>query len=230
MKLSNKILIGFFSFLFLYLTAVFAEIRFRGTPNIIDNSNSIAETADISGVRHLVLPDLDKRIYVEGSDHPRLEVRSLSGDQLKKLKYHISGDTLTLSELELEKDAPVKISIYVNNLLGMTVNGASVTVNGLDEKELSVYQIGGQVRMDNNTLKKLHIEAINEAYFYMSGAKLDTLSTQLDDSQATIELPLTLLKGSIKNRSYLRVGGAEEIQFKKDGTSSLYLYVVNVIQ
>src|SRR5689334_4481193 len=112
MKLSNKILIGFFGFIFLYLTAVFAELRLTGTSNILDDQNSIAETVALSGITHIVLNDLGKNIYVTGADRPRLEVRSASGDGLKKLQYAISGDTLTL--LSLPKDTKtMKVSIFV---------------------------------------------------------------------------------------------------------------------
>src|SRR5687768_6562742 len=98
MKLSNKILFGFFGFAFIYLTAVFAEVRLRGIPNIINDNNSIAETVDVSGVSYLVLQNLDKQVNVVGSDRARLEVRSISGNLLQKLNYQVSGDTLTLSE------------------------------------------------------------------------------------------------------------------------------------
>lgn len=227
MKLSNKILIGFFGFIFLYLTAVFAEVRFRGNLAVIDDSNSRAETVDISGVTHLILADLGKSINVIGSDQPRLEVRSISGDLLKKLKYNISGDTLTLSQLDLEKNMNIRISVYVpqNSFIGMTVNGASVKLEGLEQKVLSVFQNSGRISMDiTNKVEKLYIEANNRANFYVSGTDLDTLSTLLDNSEVTIDSRVTLLKGSIKNNSYVRIGGTEEIQFKKDESSRLYLY------
>jgi hypothetical protein len=54
MSLSNKILLSFFGFIFLYLTAAFVEIRVSGTPNIISDKNSKAETVDIVGVNYLV--------------------------------------------------------------------------------------------------------------------------------------------------------------------------------
>ena len=86
MKLSNKILVGFFGFLFLYLTAAFTEIRLNGTPNVINDSNSKIETVDLSGIRYIVVGDVDKNINITGSDRSQLEVRSFSGDLLKHLK------------------------------------------------------------------------------------------------------------------------------------------------
>ena len=67
MKLSNKILIGYFGFIFVYLSAAFTEIRFRGSLNQLDESIGIVETADLSGVTYLVLQDLDESITLIGS-------------------------------------------------------------------------------------------------------------------------------------------------------------------
>ena len=113
MKLSNKILIGFFGFLFLYLTAVFAEIRLSGTPYIVDDSNSVGETVETGTVNFVVLRNLDESINIVTSDKPQLEVRSLSGDALEAVKYKISGDTLTLYDLQSDDIKPVRITVFV---------------------------------------------------------------------------------------------------------------------
>src|SRR5688572_19543448 len=115
MKLSNKILIGFFGFIFIYLTAAFTEVRLKGTPNVIDDTNSIAETVDIPGIAYLILNDIDKNVNVIASDRAQLEVRSFSGDLLTKLKYKISDDTLTLSGLQSKGIKTIKISVFVPN-------------------------------------------------------------------------------------------------------------------
>ena len=134
MKLSNRILIGFFGFIFFYLAAAFTEIRFRGNLDQIDESNGIVESVDISGVTYLVLPDLDESITVIGSENPRIEIRSISGDLLQNLNYHVTGDTLVL--VELAKDQHLNLSVYVpkNTFTGMTVNGTTVIVKGLNQK------------------------------------------------------------------------------------------------
>lgn len=224
MKLSNKILIGFFSILFLYLTAAFTEIRLRGSSNILDDNNSKAETVDIANVNYLVLPDLDQVIQVIGSDQPRLEVRSISGDLLHKLQYNVSGDTLTLTELNLEENERVRITIYVprNNLTGITTNGSWVDIQGLEQKELSIIQNQGHISMEaDNQISKLTIKASDKAALRMSGTALDLLSVELDNSRVVSNSPIKLLEGSMTNDSYINLVEALEIQLKKDNSCSI---------
>jgi len=226
MKLSNKILIGFFGFIFIYMTAAFTEIRFKGDPNRIDEFNGIAETVGIAGVRYLVLPDLDHNISILGSSDPRIEVRSISGDILQYLKYNIMGDTLTLENFTLEVDQHVHMVIHVpkNDFKGLTSNNAGINISELELSTLSISQFDGWIRLDdNNKLGKINLKAEHGAYFNLNEAELDTLSAIIDDSEVTINSSLNLAKGSISNKSYLNLSGTKEIQFKKDEGSRLYL-------
>lgn len=226
MKLSNKILVGFFGFAFIYLTAVFAEVRLRGTPNIINDANSIAETADISGVSYLVLQDVDETIEVIGSDQPRLEIRSFSGNLLPRLKYKISGDTLTVWDLQSEEMKTVKISVFVPkaSLRGLTVNDAVAIVKGFEQELLHISQNGGRIWMSDNRIGSMHIEASGKSYLDISAIDLDTLSANIDSSEVVISSPLGFLKGSMKNHSVMRMNAINEIQFKRDSTSRLNLW------
>lgn len=226
MKISNKILIGFFGFIFIYMTAAFTEIRLRGDLYHMDDSNAIIETVDIIGVKYLILPDLDQRIFVRGSDKPRIEVRSISGDLLQNLKYNITGDTLTLITLDLAEDQHINLSIYMpkDTFKSMHVNGAAVIVKELDQKILTVFQSDGSITFnDNNILGKLNIEAINDARFNSSGSKLDTLSVLIDNSEVTIRGSIKRVEGSMSNDSYLHVRDVDDIEFKKDESSRLRL-------
>lgn len=226
MKLSNKILIGFFGFMFLYLTAVFAEIRLRGTPNIIDDSNSIAETVDISGVSYLVLQDLHNHVNVTASEDPRLEVRSLSGGVLQKLKYDVSGDTLTLSDLKSEDMQTVTISVFVpmSGLKGITVDSAGAIIKGLEQELLYILQNAAQIRMSDNKIGSIHTEASGGSHLNIYATDLDTLSANIEESQVLIAAPVKVLNGSMKNNSFLRVNDIGEIRIKKDVTSRLNVY------
>ena len=226
MKISNKILIGFFGLVFIYLTAVFAEVRLRGTSSAIDDSNSIAETADISGVAYLVLEDLSKTINVIASDQPRLEVRSFSGDLLQTLKFTMAGDTLTLSQGPSDDDKPVKVSVFVPKagLKGMTVRGAVAVVEGLQQEAFQISQHDGRIWMSDNSIGNIRLEASGRSYLEMSESVLDTLSATIEESEVLIFSPVQLLKGSMRNASILRLMNVDEIQFKKDESSRLNLY------
>ena len=227
MKLSNKILCGFFGFIFIYLTAVFTEIRLTGTPNFIDDNNSIDETVNIPGFAYVVLQDIDKNINIIASESPQLEVRSLSGDLLKKFKYHVSNDTLTLSGLLSEKVPAVKITLFVpkTGFKGMTVNKSEVSVNGLRQDHLHISQNAGRIWMSDCKIGKIQMNASSQSSLDISSTSLDTLSAELQGSEVQLSSsPLKLLEGSMKQKSSLRGDDIDEIQFKKDESSRLNLY------
>lgn len=226
MKLSNKILLGFFGFIFMYLTAVFAEFRLTGIPNIIDDKNSIAETVDISGVSYLILKDVNKQIDVIGADRAQLEVRSLSGGLLTKLKYKISGDTLTVSGLQSEGIKTIKISVFIpkTSLKGIMVNSSGVSVDGLQSDLLNISQSSGRIWMSNNKIANVRIDLSNRSFLDVNSTSLDTLSANIEGSQVHISSPVGLVQGSMKNNSLLRLGDIREIQLKKDESSRLNIY------
>ena len=226
MKLSNKILLGFFGLVFLYLTAAFAEIRLSGIPNIVNDKNSIAETVDISGVAYLIIKDLDNNVKVIGSDRTRLEVRSLSGDLLKKLKYEMSGDTLTLSGLQSEELGPIRISLFVpeTSLKGIAVNSAAATIEGMEQELLYISLKSGRISVSGNKISNIQMDLSNRSFLEINTTDLDTLSATIEGSEVLINSPVGLVQGSMKNNSSLRLGDIQEIQLKKDESSRLNSY------
>lgn len=224
MKLSNKILIGFFGFIFIYLTAAFAELRLNGVPNVIDDTNSIAETVELTAISYLIIKNVDKNVLVLGSDRPRLEVRSFTGDWLAKLKHSVSGDTLTLSDFH-EENAKVKITVFVPQaqLKGITVNTANATVNGLQQDRLHLSQKSASLWVTDSQLTKMEVD-LDQSFLDVSGTTLDTLSVQVERSRLNILSPVGILQGSMKNNAYLTLSDIEEIQLKKDKSSRLLSY------
>lgn len=226
MKLSNKILLGFFGFIFLYLTAVFAELRLTGISNVIDHKNSVAETVDLSGISYLILNDCDKDVKITGSDRAMLEVRSLSGSLLKKLKYEISGDTLTLSGFQSSISGAVRISVFVlkPGLKGITVKSSSGTIEGLQQESLQLSQNSGRIWMSENKISNFQTDLSNGSTLSISKTTLDTLSARIDGSKLHVLSPVGLVQGTIENNSRLQLSELQEIQVKKDKNSNLFMY------
>jgi hypothetical protein len=226
MKLSNKILLGFFGLIFLYLTAAFVEIRLSGAPNVVNDKNSIAETVDIPGIAYLIINNLDRDIKVIGSDRPRLEVRSLSGDILKELKYRVSGDTLTLSGLQSEDTRTIRISLFVpeTGLKGIAVNSSVATLEGLKQELLYISQNSGQIFIADNGIGHVHLEVSGRGHLNITATPLDTLSAKIDNSEVLISSPVGVLNGSMENNAFLRMSRVDEIQLKKDESSSLNVH------
>jgi hypothetical protein len=225
MKLSNKILIAFFSLAFIYLNAAFMEIRLRGTNNLLEDDNSIAETVYITGYNYLILPKFNHTIHVVGSDTSRIEVRSLNGDLLQELTYEKTGDVLSLESLNVDEDVSIRITVYVpkSSFRGMTVNGGNVTITGLDQEVLDITQTAGLIKIDGQTrLEKLHLESTS-AYFNISEAHIDTLSLVLENAEVAVTPPVSCLKGSTTGASVVRLSEVEFIDFQKGEESWLII-------
>lgn len=225
MKLSNKILLGFLGFIFLYLSAAFTEIRLTGSPNIINDENSIAERIDLSPITYLVLNGVDKDVNVIGSDQSSLEVRSINGDVLKKVKYAVSGDTLTLSGIDADDSRNFRITVYVPVTSFKTIhaNNSRATIRGLNTPLLNIYQNKGNISLSDCSITKLELD-LNAAHLIISEATVETMFVEIEASTVNIHSPLVLLQGSLKNQSLLLIEDAQEIQLKKDEKSRLNLY------
>lgn len=224
MKLSNKILLGFFGFIFLYLNAAFMEIRLTGSPNIINDENSIAERIDLSVINHLVLNGVDKDVNVIGSDQSSLEVRSISGDFLKKVKYVVSGDTLTLSGIDAGDTETFKITVFVpSSFKAINATNSQATIKGLHTPLLNIYQTKGDISMSDCSIATIELN-LNAAHLSIYDATMEMMSVELEASTVNIHSPLMLLQGFMKNKSLLLIEDAQDIQLKKDKNSRLNMY------
>ena len=226
MKLSNKILIGFFGLSFLYMILAFTEMGFKGDLNRFTDTNSISESVDIENVTYLVLSNLDQRITIKMSDTSRIEIKSITGDLLKDLQYEIVRDTLTMKPMNLQEDQLVTVTIYVSQAIfsGFTNNHTGVLISGLELKTLDIVQTDGWIRMiGSNKLHKIKLEADHTAYFKIENGEIDTLQVTMSDSELLVDPPIKLVKGTMDTDSYLYLRGTDEIQFKKDKSSRLIL-------
>lgn len=227
MKLSNKILLGFFSFLFLYLTAAFTEIRFTGTLNIINTDNSKAEIVDLSGIHYIDVNNVSTNVTITQSDRSQLEVRSISGDLLKNLKYEISGDTLKLLSFTSEDAQAHKVTVLVQRerLKGLHIKSSTISISGLEQAQLQLTQVDGRIWISDSKFSALEMNLTEGAFIHVSETNMDTLSaTVTGKSEAHLNSLVGFVQGSVTNQSFLRLSGIREIQIKKDESSNLNMY------
>ena len=226
MKLSNKVLLGFLGFIFLYITAAFTELRLTGTPNILDDDNSVAETVDLSGIAHVTINDLNQYVRILEADRARLEVRSAGGGLLKNLTYKISGDTLVLSDFHYEGNPRVNITVFVSesSLRGITVNRSAASIDGLEQGLLHVSQNAGNLSMSDNKIGRIDIDVTSNSFMNISESKLDTLSVNVDGSQVHVLSPVGLVKGSLTNHAMMQLNQMQQIQLTEDESSRLTVY------
>ncbi len=226
MKLSNKILFGFFGVIFVYLTAAFAELRLTGIPNVINDSNSKAETVDLSGIRYLVVNDLGETVYVKGSDKLQLEVRSLTGDLLQHLKYQVAGDTLILADFEAGEVSTLRISVLVptGSLHGISSHSSVVGISKVDLSHLQMSQNAGRVWITESKISNLELNLSNNSFLEVADTEVDSLEASVDSSQANVNSLVGLIRASITNHTRLRLSGLQELQLKKDESSHVIIY------
>ena len=224
MKLSNKILIGFFTAISLYMITAFTEVRFKGDYNRLDHDNAKVESIPLNAIKYLVVSDLEKRISIRSSDEPRIELRSVAGDMLSILEYDFKEDTLTLKKLNLVEDVHFDFILYIpkKGFGGLDVKDSYVNMMDLDQPSLSLIQSGGRVVMEQNvTIGRLTITASSKAEFDDFDLEVDTVVLEMDDANVELRSRVNRLEGFMVNDSWLSVRGVNDIAFKKDVSSSM---------
>ena len=223
MKLSNKILLSFFGFAFLYLNAIFVEFRVNGIPNVLNDDNSIAESINIPGVTFIVLDNVTRDVKIIESDQPRLEIRSLSGGVLSNLKYQISGDTLKLLGFALRDNTRVRISVFVGSktLAGIAIHKSSVSIEGLKQDRLNIFGNDGRVWMSGNMITTIDANVSKHSSFGIVGPSVDSLLVNIEESEVNIHTAVGVLESTLENRASLHLDKVQVAQFKKDETSRL---------
>jgi len=223
MNISTKILMGFFGSAFVYMSAVFIEVRLTGEDEDLHGENTKIESVPLDKINYVIIADLGQRIYLKSSDKPGLEFKSRSGDLASKLIYEINGDTLNLKKLNLEENTRLDLTLFVpKELTGMEVNAASVHISDFEQSTFSIIQTGGRIVFnDNIKLSKLNIVSSQSAEYDDFGSDIDTLALDLDDSSVEIRTYVGRIEGSMKNDSYLYVENTDDIEFKKDDSSTI---------
>lgn len=226
MKLSNKTLIIFFGVILAYTLLAFAEIRFKGEHQSLNEENSIAEEVSMKNLKYVVISeDLDKRVTISSSNNPRIELKSTSGDILSKLAYEVKDDTLFLQKLNLgEEEQHFHFAVFIPTIGFEGVKATSSNVNFLDIKQasFSIVQSGGRVTFEDDIeIERLNITERDGATLNVYNSRIDTINVDLDDSDLSLRLQVNRLEGLLANKAAIYSEGANDVQLKKDKRSSI---------
>lgn len=227
MKLSNKLLIGFFGGVLVYMLSAFTEVRLKGDDIRLTEENAKIESLPLNNVRFIKLDDPGKRINISSSDNPRIEMRSKDGNVLSGLKYELNGDTLTINEFVLEEGVRIALTIYISkdSFTGLYSNDATVYLSDLDIPTMAIIQYGGHMVFEDDViLERLLLQASANATFNMRDGEVDTVTLSMDDSNAVIRSRVGRLEGYMINDSDLFARSINDIEFKKDKSSSIRLF------
>lgn len=226
MKLSNKTLIVFFGIILAYTLMAFTEIRLRGDTREFHEDNSIAESAPLSNVKYIVLSEnLEKKVTIQSSETPRIEIRSKSGQVLSKFVYELANDTLLLDRFEVgENEEHFHLTLFVpsTGFTGLTTTSSSVTLTDIQQDSLTINQTGGRVTMQKDIeIDHITITQRASANCYLYNARVGTITMDLDDSDLNVQAKVQGLQGVLANKARLYSYGLNSIQLSKDNSSSI---------
>jgi hypothetical protein len=131
-----------------------------------------------------------------------------------------------LTGFQSEENKRVKISVFISNasLKVITINKASVVVEGLQQDYLHLLENGGRIWMRNNNISSIKMNASNQSFLNISGDSIDTVSANVEGSEIHIYAPIRILQGSLINKAFMQVTEVLEIQVKKDESSRLNMH------
>lgn len=223
MKLSNKILIWFFGGAVAYMSLAFTEIRFRAPKQGSDNFTAM-DVVSLDSVQNLVINDLDNRVYVTTADDPRIELKS-DEKLLSKLDYSIDGKTLSLNSIDLDEEKHFDLTIYMpRDFSTMEVRDGWVQVSGVKQSNLALIQNGGRTTLSKDVdLENLSLTLTENAEIDAFGSRIERVIVDSDFSNIELRTYVGRIEGQMSNRSYLYLQGTDELNFKKDKSSSMRL-------
>lgn len=224
MKASNILLTSLVGSITLTIMAIMADIRFSGTRGGYTEYDSTR--INVPAFSHLVISDIERSIPIESSPGYSITLRTIKGQQMPTLNYRTAGDTLYISQFENHDQAGAYVVVQVPHgaLNDVSANNSEIILNNYSFTQLSVVLQRARLQLyprDELHPQSLTISGSDQSKVNASSLSLDTLDINLNNSFATFNGTVQLLKGSMQNKSSLGVREINNFQFKKDASSQL---------
>jgi len=163
-------------------------------------------------------------------DSSYLEVASFKDSIVPKVNFALRGDTLVVSDFEKTVHRNVSITICANDSLrkiqltnskvGTDRLGMGKLRFELDHSDLFLNQ---DLKL-KNALLSFDIDAKNHSEIDSNEFSVDSLSLQLRNSKANLDLYVKKIYGTLSDSSVIYSRQPQEISLKKDASSKINVY------
>jgi hypothetical protein len=228
MKTSNKILLGLLTTIFLFITAVFIDIRVFGVHR--SERNMIKKTHNI---------DLGNYKYLKTKNINSLEIRPSANNHLNfiayndtvefAIDYRIENDTLFL----IGKKSPqyyTHYSLYTQSeIKSILALDSKIELKGLKQDEIFIKIDGGEAycwgkdSLRLSIFKKCNISQVNSR-LNLHNVKIDTLKIDMVKSRAEFVKNIPVLNATMNDKSNLQLRKVSEAKFTSDKSSRIYFH------
>ena len=226
MKLSNKILLGFFGSVILYTLLAAGEIRLNGSLRSENNEGFLLKSTEVSSFKHLVINDSDINISVNQSDTNRIEVRGNNENTSFKVPYRFSGDSLIIDSIRQNVTGELMISIYLNNRLqSINSNSTRTYIRNFNCDSLTVVASDNYLSFrDENEIQYLRLISKKGANVYLFTELVKTLDVQIDEATVTVRKELPDISAELVNGAVLSTKAPDNLRLKKERACKVLMY------
>lgn len=226
MKLSNKILLGFFGCIILYTLLAASEVRFRGSFRGDVLEGHLIETVNTGSYKHLIINSSNIEVSIDQSDTTRIEIKSEKADDIMELPYRLSGDSLIIGSINQTDEEDRIIKIYLDNRI-KTINSNAIRTYIRNFKSDSLTVIAEENYLsfqDDVEIKHLRLIGTEGANVSVLSDLVDLLDLRLDDASVTVMAELTEINAELVNGAVLSSKAPDNLQFTKERDCKVIMY------
>ena len=226
MKISNKILIGFLSTIFIVMAAMFLHVRVFGERKSERFKVSKTENLPIGEFSHVQIDNIES-LQISPSETNHIHFIAYNDTTKIGIKYTIENDTLKIAD-----DEPSSRSSYVlyakSKIESITVANCNIRITGINQDSIQLKVTDGEINSfgsNENEFSHFRMAKITElnSRINFHNIKVDMLEIQLNNSNAGFSKDIEMVQASIKSKSTLNLKDVEKLELEKDENSRIYL-------
>lgn len=229
MKTSKIIFISLLSTITLLILAAAIAIRISGYQNGGKRSDFKMSKQSLPSFKVLRLNNC-MNITLIRKDSTFLEVTCFKDSIPPIVNYTLRGDTLMLSDFEKSAHQNVSVKICAtDSLKKIQLFNTTLRTERLGMGKLVFELDQSNLDLNQDHLLKLPISAIelvanHHSQINASEFSVDSLTLQLRNSEAYLDLFVKNIHGTLSDSSVIRVRQPQEISLRKDATSNINVF------